>query len=180
MNNFRAVYDFLPVIFLAAFVVWVVELILSVTWNRFYFSVGLPIFIRRMPVVARRIAPLDIDIMKTELPVLLFKEMGTNLYAFRERFFQLYMGRSGLTGAMHGIVVLDQTGRQVVVKVFFPWYHVVLLPGLAWISLSVGGQVWLYFLTYLILLGMTLAVQISHFGEMARTIAIVAESARRA
>jgi hypothetical protein len=118
---------------------WCVEMILLATWNQFYFTVGLPIFIRQVQLKAFSFTPLDTGRMESEFKnwhasfmrkSLDFKKFDTNLYAFRERLDPIGID------IMRGILVFDQTQLQVIVKGYAN-YWVIL-----WVLLNLVIFVW--------------------------------------
>jgi hypothetical protein len=119
------------------FLLILVDVVLSSTWNRMYFTSGLPLFIRRIPV----------DLRHTNIPpwsrfdaqfqsALVFKEIELNTYGFRENFFKFRLNM--YTPIMHGMLFFDIAHNQVVVKGFVNWF--ILWFSLIWFGgLTVGG-----------------------------------------
>ena len=82
-----------------------VDIVLSGTWNRMYFTSGLPIFIMQIPVSRRHInIPLSSRFEKQFrskwTSALVFREIDLNTYGFREKFFDFLPG--GLTARVTG------------------------------------------------------------------------------
>ena len=106
----------------------IVEIVLSARWNLFYFTVGLPIFVRRIDRVVA-VAELSLDeLQKSTATVagtpILFRRLGPDAIAFREK---------GLGGSihympiMHGLIRRRAEEATVVVLGFANWYIVALI-----------------------------------------------------
>ena len=101
-------------------VVGLVEHSLYGGWNRSYYTHGLPIVIRRMPVTSPQqdIPPVSLlqDQFRSGLiGTLAFQQIGPNTYGFRRRFFESALFPDNL---MHGMLLFDHANGQVVVKGF--------------------------------------------------------------
>src|SRR5258707_254711 len=114
----------IPLAIVAAVVV--AEVILAMTWNRFYLTVGLPIFVKR----TERLASID-EVSLEELhkrtataagTPLIFRRLAPNLIAFRE---------SGVGGIIHytplmrGLIRRNEGETAVAVVGFMNWFIVV-------------------------------------------------------
>jgi hypothetical protein len=69
------------------------DIVLRATWNKGYFVVGVPIFIKRIPVnVKHKGVPfqylLEEKFQTGMFTSLAFKQMGPFTYVFREKYFQ--------------------------------------------------------------------------------------------
>jgi hypothetical protein len=168
-------------LFGAALVLYLVELALSAVWNQAYFSVGLPIFVRRLPVNGYRLAPLDTTRLESKFDAtftgksLEFKEFNPNLYAFREKLFEFRMLKMKSTQVMHGVVILDQNEHQVIVKGYVNWGYAVLMLALLAVLLTTGSQAWSITILVLFILvisfGFSYAVQANRYNQVAQTAA---------
>src|SRR5688572_20487277 len=83
----------------------IVEIVLSARWNVFYFTVGLPIFVRRIDrIVGIEDVPLE-ELQKSTATAagtpLLFRRLAPDVIAFRERAFG---GHIHYTPIMHGVI----------------------------------------------------------------------------
>ena len=56
------------VAFIVFFVAGILNSFLKANWNRWYFTMGLPIFIHRVPMKSLSVNALDIDRMESEFP----------------------------------------------------------------------------------------------------------------
>ena len=116
-----------------------VDIVLSGTWNRMYFTSGIPIFIMRIPVSSRHInIPLSSRFEKQFnskwTSALVFREIDLNTYGFREKFFD-FRFIFHYSAVMHGMLFFDSTNNQVVVKGFANWFE--LCFAFVWIG-SIG------------------------------------------
>ncbi len=135
------------IVFYALPIIGVVEIILSASWHKIYFTVGVPLFVFRIPVHAHHTNIPRCLLLKNNFrstgfirnTSLLFKELDTNSIGFRESLLQ--WGRN--YSIMHGLLIFDSKNSQVIVKGFLDW--AVLYFSLLWI---IGGPVvWLLSLT---------------------------------
>ena len=114
-----------------------VDLGLSGTWNRMYFTSGLRLFLRRIPVVLRHSnIPLssrfNTEFRSTWSSSFAFKEVAPNIYGFREKFFEFRLIRS--SPLMHGMLFFDFANSQVVVKGYADWS--MLCFSLIWLGIA--------------------------------------------
>ena len=114
----------------------IIETVLSGTWNRMYFTVGLPIFIMRVPVEFRHSnipssSHLEEHSRSTLVTSLVFKEVEPNTYGFREKAFE-FGWRFHYPSLMHGMLFFDFDHNQVVIKGFANWF--MLCFSLIWIG----------------------------------------------
>ncbi len=115
-----------------------VDVFCALTWNKTYFTSGLTIFVKRMPV----------DHWHTNIPQpslfetmfhsdwassFTFKEVDRLSYAFRENIFQFRLMR--YTPVMHGLLTFDSDNGQVIVKGFVNWYAFSF--SLVWIAMLI-------------------------------------------
>ena len=117
-----------------------VEPILSGTWNKMYFTSGLPIFVKRISVGLRQTnIPLasrfEEQFQSGWQGSLVFREIEPSTYGFREKFFQFQFGR--ITPLMHGYLFFDNINNQVVVKGFANW----TILWFSLICLSIAGPI---------------------------------------
>jgi hypothetical protein len=122
------------VIVAASLVIVVIEIFLRSTWNKYYFSIGLPVFVRRAPASPPSTIPPDIRYLKAEFRSTLsgtleFRDINWNEYGFREklmvRIFTIGHRRI-VPEVMHGYLKYDYGRKQVVVKGFLNWWTVLL------------------------------------------------------
>ena len=106
-------------------VVIIAEVILAMRWNRFYCTVGLPIFVKRVErLTSLEDIPLETLQKRTATAAgtpLVFRRMGPDLIAFRE---------SGIGGILHytplmrGLVRRGEGESTVAVIGFINWFFV--------------------------------------------------------
>ena len=153
----------------------IVEAILSRTWNKVYFTSGIPIFAMRVPVELRHsIIPsssqLEAHFHSTWTSSLAFKEVDLHTYAFREKFFEVRL--VGYSPIMHGVLIFNHNNNEVIVKGFANWF--VLAFSLIWLSgimlsafpsfplLGLG-----FILFFVLLMGLLYWIQYSRFSKVA-------------
>lgn len=166
--------------FLAAMIgmviILIIEAALAATWNHFYFTVGLPIYIKRIPVSLFSFPPLDFMRLEAEFTSswrhksLVFKQMDSNSYAFREKMLEMRWGRSS-SEVMHGLLILDQSQQQVVVVGYANWWMLGLALLIVAMSLTFGSQGLLIAGVYLLVVLFVYALQLRRFSKVAHSVA---------
>lgn len=102
-----------------------IETVLCGTWNRMYFTSGLPLFVMRIPVERSYTnIPLSSRFEKQFhspwTSALVFREIDSNTYGFREKLFESrFIFR--YPSVMHGMLFFDSVNNQVIVKGFADW-----------------------------------------------------------
>lgn len=176
--------DLFLVLIGAWLVVALAEATLASAWNRMYFTVGLPIFIRRLTVNAFSFAPLDTAKLESEFSAtftgksLAFKELDDQLYAFREKIFEFRWFGSKNTDVMHGILIFDPTQQQVIVKGYANWSSIMVIPLLAGLGMTMGSLGWWVIPIGLVALGIGYAFQANRYGKVAQKAAELAAAPR--
>lgn len=100
-------------------VVAIAEVVLASKWSRFYFTVGLPVFVRR--VERRGLSDISLDQLQrssktaTAAP-LMFRQIGPDAVAFREEVFGQYIP------VMRGVIRHDPAEASVSVKGLLNWF----------------------------------------------------------
>jgi len=149
------------------------ESILAGTWNRFYFTFGLPIFTRRIPVNVFSFPPLDFESIEAEFSgtwnrkSLVFMELEPGLYAFREKKLE-FRGTRSNSEIMHGLLILEQNSQQVVVRGYANWWLFFFGALCAYLGVSLGTQ-------GLLIIGVFLVVMVVVYFLQARRLNKVAE-----
>jgi hypothetical protein len=142
------------------------DTVLSATWSRTYFTVGLPIFIMRVPVdfphtnIPQR-SLFEAQFQSNLVASLTFKEISSNEYGFREAHFQFRL--FGYSPLMHGLLIFDYENSQVVVKGFINWFT--LCFSLIWLSIAMFMIPFVLF--FIILMGCLYLIQLSRFSKVA-------------
>lgn len=113
------------------FGVAVLEIVLSLTWNRTYFTVGVPIFRRdlvmgqpgpAMPTPER----LEKAMSKSVFPAFAFRALENNLLGFRERARSRSL-RFHYTPVMHGNLLFEASHARLRVTGLTNWFTVAFL-----------------------------------------------------
>jgi len=103
-----------------------VETLVRVTWNSWYFTKGLPILVLRVSIVPQQNnipspIQLDANFKSVWVSSLVFREIEPNAYGFREelgiQFFRY-------PPVMHGMLFSDRNNNQVVVKGLMSWFSI--------------------------------------------------------
>jgi hypothetical protein len=107
----------------------IVEIVLSVRWNLFYFTVGLPIFVRRIDRVVA-VAELSLEELQQSTASMagtpiLFRRLGPDAIGFREKGLGIG-GFFHYTPIMHGLIRRRAEEASVVVLGFANWSIVAL------------------------------------------------------
>ncbi|HEX8990267.1 MAG TPA: hypothetical protein VF784_01190 [Anaerolineales bacterium] len=100
------------------------EAALRAAWSRAYFTGGLPLVVLRIPVPSHHrnlpsVGRLEAGFGSAWISSLVFREIASNTYAFRTRYFELPLIRVG--ALMHGMLLFDPDNSQVVMKGFANW-----------------------------------------------------------
>jgi len=112
------------------------------TWNKTYFTSGLMVFIKRIPVSRWHTNIPAPSLFETKFQSnvtysLTFKEIDKLSYGFREKAVQFRWVR--YSPVMHGLLTFDTDNGQVTVKGFANWY--VLGFSLMWLGLTVAFSI---------------------------------------
>jgi hypothetical protein len=121
---------------------FLVELLLSFTWNRAYFRFGIPVYIRRCELVEGKSSDEIAEYLGATSNYSI-RSLSDREVAIRERFGILARG-----GLMHGIILLNPTDGSMRIVGYLDW--VVLLFGIALVF--IGTWLTLPFLAVLLAL----------------------------
>lgn len=147
----------------------VLEIALSLRWSKVYFSSGIRVFHRELPlqnpgVVLPTAIRLEDRLFKSPFPPLLFRQLDTDSLGFREKAG--FVGfRFGYTPVMHGLLRFDRPSARVAVTGFLNWFIVAFALAMALAAYSFHEFVFLYFLAGLVAL--IYAIQAKRFGQVA-------------
>jgi len=115
-------------LFLIVVLIVIAELIVSGTWQRFYFTTGIPLFKKsiRLPDPPE----LSENLLNERFPggfwvPLRFKQMSPHEIAFRETLICFHF--MNYTPVMHGLVRYDQKMNELHVIGFANWFIVALI-----------------------------------------------------
>ena len=159
-------YTIIGIVFAFFIAFAIITSILRANWNRLYFTVGLPLFIYRVPMKSLSSSGLDISKMESEFPpsfmqnALVFKQLDSNLYAIRGEA----SGRNN-GDPIHGTILFDQTEQQVVVKGYSNVTDLIGFLAVIYVG-SFYIQWWIISLT-LIPIGVLYFIQIKRFRKVA-------------
>lgn len=154
----------------------ILEAALAGTWNRFYFTFGVPLFIKRVPVNLFSFPPLDYARLEAEFSAswssksLVFKEYETGLIAFREKLLEMRWGKSS-SEVMHGVLILDQNNQQVEVRGLANWWFIALTALFVFVSIGLGSNGLLLAGFYVVIMGVVYYLQARRFSKVAEAVA---------
>jgi len=113
------------IFFFSFFFIAIIESVVSARWHATYFSVGIPIYSKEFafhgtaPTPIGEIA-LNEAFKKTFTATLTFKEFEPNIFAFREKIFQLTL--ISYTPLMHGRLEINPNTRRIRVIGLLNWW----------------------------------------------------------
>ena len=164
MSNLNSI----PIGFGVVLAITIVEIVLSAKWNRFYFTVGLPIFIRRVDRVTSLQDQSLHELLQVATTVaatpLLFRRLGPDVIAFREKAFG---GSIHYTPIMHGVILRRPEEATAVVLGLVNWYIVALI---AMFAILLGSDI-IDVLPYLLgAVSIIYLVQSVRYGRIAKAL----------
>ena len=167
----------MELIFPLVFGVAIIEMILSGTWNVFYFRSGFPIYRRErrgipIPSPITDAEKIESLIPESKCPKLLFRKADKNFFIFRERAFQLF--GFNYTPIMHGNLIIDPLRGQIEVIGRLNWFVLIFSIVVAGIPMywEYGVPVGFIFLAFLaVLLSVIYTVQKKRFDQVADLVA---------
>ena len=118
-NSFTAI---LGVTAIAAMIISAcAELVLVATWTKLYFTSGVLIFRKQVSIELRHSntptpALLEKRLSSCWMGSFAFKELESNQYGFREKFFSFTWNP-----VTHGLIVFDTENNQITVKGYLNW-----------------------------------------------------------
>jgi hypothetical protein len=120
-----------------------VEILLTVTWNRWYFTKGIPLMAWRAKVPASELHPPSAAAFEQKFhskmfAPLLFREMEPDVYGFREESgrFRWF----GTVPVMRGKIIFDRQRRQIFVVGYANWSIVAFCTGFIGFAATMSGQ----------------------------------------
>ncbi|MDP9192416.1 MAG: hypothetical protein M3P06_12020 [Acidobacteriota bacterium] len=146
----------------------IVEIVLSSRWSHFYFTVGLPIFWRRVD----RVIGLENQSLNELLQVaatvagtpLLFRRLGPDIIAFREKAFG---GSIHYMPIMHGVIRRRVEESTAVVVGLANWYIVALI---AMFAILLGDDFLAVVPYFLAAVGIVYLIQSMRYARVARAL----------
>lgn len=109
----------------------IVEIVLSLRWNKFYFSSGVPVF--RQELAAHSPKPelpssqrMEDRLSKSAFPPLQFRQLDSDRLGFREEAAGTWL-RFSHTPVMHGLLRFNRPGARVEVIGFLNWFVLVFV-----------------------------------------------------
>lgn len=121
----------MPVIVIIFVILALLEWILSATWNRFYFTVGLPIYSRDVLTYRYRADLPSTDDLESLFPSsfwsrqLKFHAFSPDEYGFRNEYS---FTRKNSFETMHGLLVYDTAENRIIVRGYLNWSTLLLIP----------------------------------------------------
>lgn len=111
-------------------VVFIVELVLALTWNRAYFSWGLPLFTCRVEATTSGLVRfpfprLESEVEPTRWSRLVFRQVSARTCGFRESTM-IHVG-PGYLPVMRGLIVIDRQRREVRIIGLCNWSVLLML-----------------------------------------------------
>ena len=128
------------VIFLALIISLLADIVLRASWNKMYFTVGIPIFIMSTPVNKKFEGVPHQYLLEEEFrfswfaPALTFKVNDSRSFFFCEKFFGPPIRYLPI---MHGLIVFEHDKKRVVVKGLANWFTLWIILTVALASFSV-------------------------------------------
>lgn len=166
--------------FLAIAAVFVAEVVLSMTWNRWYFTFGVPIFIRRIDR-PRGLADVSLEELEKSSATaagapLVFRRLDERAIAFREKPFGGLLHYAPL---MRGVMRAPEAEAAIVVMGLMNWTFIALLTAFA-ILLGRGFKdVAIYFAISFGVLYLIQGVRFARVAKKLRSATPVSPSAMR-
>jgi hypothetical protein len=138
----------------ALLVLLLAELILLATWNKAYFSVGLPIYGRSIPLTGfGRGLPTESE-LEDEFEgsywskPYIFHAFSDHEYGFREELFSFRLFQRRSSSVMHGILIYDPNGQQIVVKGYANWSMLLVLLIFLGVGIGIANFMSIFFLLF--------------------------------
>ena len=150
----------------------IAELIISGRWLPFYFRTGIPLFRRSFRYTEHRaISPNSLSDEFTGGGItvpLIFRSIGPNEIAFREKFFSLRL--FGYTTVMHGLIRVGNAQLQVSVTGYANWFPLVFSATFIYMAVSFSGPDirYLLLLFLFVLLTILYLIQFVRFSKVFR------------
>jgi hypothetical protein len=161
---------------LGTLIIYVLDVLLASSWNRAYFTLGLPIFVRRLPVTSMRYHLPEPGLLEAEFQKnsmgrsLAFKAIDANQYFFRDRVFELRRLGVKSNSIMHGTLRYDPASQQVVVvglaNLTLPAF-LLLFIGLTIFTGAWSITVLIVLTVLLVLFGVLYALQSARYAKIA-------------
>jgi hypothetical protein len=158
------------ILFFSVFVTIFIELALQASWNKLYFMVGLPLFIRRVQVKPHSPTPPAIRQLESHFSSgfdapMKFHKLADNDYGFREEIFWIRL----YTPIMHGQLSFDYDHRQVIAKGYANWTFILF--SLGWLSGIIDLSHWwisgIFLIGFMLVFGLVYLIQYVRFGKVA-------------
>jgi hypothetical protein len=108
--------------FVAVILSALADLILAISWEKFYFTSGFLVFRQQVSIESRHSNTPSPSLLEKQLSScwmgsFAFKELESNQYGFRQRFFSFTWNP-----VTHGLIMFDAENNQVTVKGYLNWY----------------------------------------------------------
>lgn len=141
-------------------------------WAPFYFRVGIPVFSRALLYRGGGHRAIDPDVLskafaRSLVPSIVFRAIGSEEIAFRERFFQLTLFH--YTPVMRGLIKFDDHSGTVTVRGHanaFPLCFLAMAVAFCLTSLPLGEFEVFFLATVVLVLGVCYAIQARRFNSV--------------
>jgi hypothetical protein len=150
----------------------VAELLLSWSFNKFYFTFGIPLFRREITCAAGETTPLSAEQLELRMPStvyypLSFRQLDEARFGFRERFWSGSFFKLHYTPLMHGLLAFDHNTKQVRVTGFAN-LSVIAFVAFFVVTFSKLDDLVLFGVFLVGLLAVLYSIQASRFGKVAQ------------
>ncbi len=149
---------------IALMIVVAAEVILSVTWNKVYFSMGIVIFSKGsvMPMTggqSRNAAAFQSHFNDAFRGTrMLFHDIEPGMVAFREKMIEFRFMAFHYSPIMHGIIITETATGRVTVKGILNWTAIVILGIFIWTSFPILAMSWIELVFPVFILGLLLLI----------------------
>lgn len=157
----------------AVLAVLIVEVVLSGTFAKPYFTIGLPLFKCEIGCGVQSTPPPSPEqiteaLPKTAFHAFVFSQLEPSCFAFRERVWDMSLFRLTYPPVMHGTIVFDRTAGQVRVVALANWFPFAFVALFATnIPASEALPFGLFLAGLLLFLLFIYAIQVMRFREVA-------------
>lgn len=154
------------VLFILMVFIVVGELLLSSTWNQLYFTLGVVIFRRQYRGIPITVSFPTAEDLQAEMKgrwshSIVFKAIGTNQYAFREKLFEFTLFHA--TPVMHGLLWWSPESGTLNVEGRPNWFIIGFV--ILWVAGTIG-QAPFMILCLLVVIGILYAIQMKRFEKV--------------
>ncbi len=175
INSFKEALE--ASIFFSIFLVFGIEIVISITWGEKYYTKGITLYRRRVLVTNRHSNIPSTNRLEKEFKSIMsssfvFKEIAPNTFGFREKIIEFRLIR--YSPIMHGMLYFDHDNNQIVVKGLanfsIMWFSLVWVGGLLYITFQNGIYLGALpgILFFSLILGILYWIQYSRYEKVAK------------